>query len=297
MSKIKINPSVWIIIVNWNGLADTIECLESLAHVTYSNYEVVVVDNGSKDNQAASIKSKFPKIHIIKNAINTGFVVANNQGIEYGIQHGAEYVMLLNNDTVVDPEFIEPLVNQMEQDATIGASSPKILYYKSSKIWSMGGTISIPTGISIMIGKRKESNMYMNTIQPDFLTGCAFLVSAKVVKEIGMLDPIYFAYYEDVDWSYRIRKAGYKIITFPQSVIYHKKSASAGIIGSDKISPVQAYYISRNALIFANKNLIGIAKIYFTINQFTFHLLFAALHFSCFESFKRYILGLKNGLL
>jgi hypothetical protein len=293
MKKIIIKkPLVYIIIANWNGLDDTVECLESLKKITYPNYKVVVIDNGSKDKQAESIKRKFPYVHLIKNSKNTGFVVANNQGIEYAQKNKADYYLLLNNDTVVKPNFLTVLVNKAEKDAKIGLLSPKILYYKSNKIWSMGGTVSYPTGISIMIGKGKDSNRYQKIIEPDFLTGCAMLIKKEVVNKIGLLDPTYFAYYEDTDYSYRTRSAGYKVQTIPQSVIWHKKSASAGIKGSNKMTPFQAYFIGRNAVIFAKKNLSFPLKQIYLASLMSLKIVLFANRFAGMNSLKSYVKGM-----
>ncbi len=271
-------PLVYIILVNWNGIDDTVECLDSLKKITYPNYKVVLVDNGSKDNQAEKLKKIFPDVFLIKNKINTGFVGANNQGIKIALKNKAKHVLLLNNDTVVKENFLDILVEEIESSKNVGAISPKILYYKSNKIWSMGGKISILTGISIMIGKGKNSVKYLKNIEPDFLTGCAFLIKSEIIKKVGLLDPIYFAYYEDVDWSYRIRKSGYKILVNPDSIIWHKKSASAGIKNSfRKESNYQISQITRNGLIFFRKNFDIYHMISFLLFRFIYTLVFSGL--------------------
>ena len=289
-------PLVYIIIVNWNGLDDTLECLESLRNITYQKYNIIVVDNGSIDNQADIIKGNYPDIELIKNVKNEGFVIANNQGIELAMEKGAEYILLLNNDTTVKNDFLEILVKYAEQNSDLGILSPKILYYNSDLIWSMGGAISYLTGFSIMLGKGKNSNQYNTIIEPDFVTGCAMLIKRKVVEDIGLLDPIYFAYYEDVDYSYRVRKAGYKVKVIPDGIIWHKKSASAGFKGSNKISPTQAYLWARNGIIFGKTNLNAVKMVTFIAGQLTFRLIYIIYNCANIQSIKKMFQGLWDGI-
>lgn len=287
-------PKVSIVIVNWNGIGDTIECLESLKKINYPNYEVILVDNGSKDNQADKIKKKFPNIILIKNKENEGFCKANNQGITLALKNKSDYVLLLNNDTVVNEDFLDILVKEMEEDKTIGISSPSIVYYKSNKIWSNGGKIIVPLGISIMIdkGKEYETSKFSN---PNFLTGCAMFIRKDVINKIGLLDEDYFAYYEDVDYSFRVQKAGFSIKVVPKSIIQHKKSASAGIKGSNKLSGNQAYLQMRNSIIFLKKNkpffifLIYILPLILAKGSFTF------LSLKDKKDIKEIVRGVKDG--
>lgn len=288
---------VYIVLVNWNGLEDTLECLRSLNEISYKNYKIVVVDNGSNNNQADVIKKKFPYIKLIKNKRNEGFVVANNQGIELALKNGADYILLLNNDTVVEQNFLNILINHAERNRDVGILSPKILYYDSNEIWSMGGKISYLTGFSIMIGKGKNSENYNEVIKPDFVSGCAMLIRNEVIEKIGLLDPVYFAYYEDADYCFRVGKLGYKIKVIPESIIWHKKSASAGIRGSKrKISEIQAYLWARNGIIFGRKNLAGVKKILFLGSQFTFKLFFNLVNCQNVKAIKQYLKGLYDGV-
>ena len=290
-------PLVYIILINWNGLDDTLECLESLKKISYKNYKIIVVDNGSKNNQADVIKHNFPNIELIKNEENKGFVIANNQGIRLAVENDADYILLLNNDTVVKRNFLNILIDYGEKNKKVGILGPKILYYNSEKVWSMGGKISYLTGISIMIGKGKDTKEYNKIIEPDFVTGCAMLIKKEIIKKIGLLDPIYFAYYEDSDYCFRVKKAGYKIKVVPESTIWHKKSASAGIKGSNKITPTQAYLWARNGIVFGRKNLTGVKKITFLCGQFTFKLTFSLINCQNYKAIKKYFSGLYNGIL
>lgn len=293
-------PLVYIITINWNGLEDTLECLSSLEKINYSPYRIIVVDNGSENNQGDVIKEKYPFIEIIENVKNEGFVNANNQGIEVALIQNAKYIFLLNNDTIVKNDFLDILIEHAEKNKDVGIISPKILYYNSDTIWSMGGNINYFTGFSIMIGKRKKSKQYNEIIEPDFITGCAMLIKREVIEKIGLLDPIYFAYYEDVDYSYKVKKAGYNIKVIPESIIWHKKSASAGIKGSIReINELQAYLWARNGIIFGRKNIYGWRKYLFLFGHLTFKFFFVLLNLSKKRSISCYIKGLiharKNG--
>lgn len=289
-------PLVYIVLVNWNGLEDTLECLRSLNEISYKNYKIVVVDNGSNNNQADVIKKKFPYIELIKNKRNEGFVVANNQGIKLALKNGADYILLLNNDTIVNRNFLDVLIEYAEQNRDVGILSPKIVYYNSNIIWSMGGKISYLTGILIMIGKGKDAEKYSGIIKPDFVAGCAMLIKRGVINKIGLLDPFYFAYSEDSDYCFRAKKAGYKIKVVPESMIWHKKSASAGIRGSNRVTPTQAYLRAKNGIIFGRKNLAGVKKILFLGGQFTFKLFFNLVNCQNVKAIKQYLKGLYDGV-
>lgn len=245
---------VYIILVNWNGLEDTLECLESLREIAYPNHRIVVVDNGSKDHQADLIKENFPGVRLINNKRNLGFVIANNQGMELALREGAEYVLLLNNDTVVERNFLDILIEYSEQSKDVGIAGPRILYYDSNRIWSVGGKI-LSAGIIVLVGKGKDRNYYSSEIvETDFVSGCAMLVKRSVIEKIGFLDPIYFAYFEDVDFCLRAENLGYRLVVVAKSVIYHKKSSSSGKKGSFRyLSPLQHYLVTRNQILFIKK--------------------------------------------
>ena len=293
----KYQPLVYIVTINWNGIDDTVECLKSLQKIKYKNYKIILVDNNSKDNQAEKLQRQFPHVKLIKNNENTGFCIANNQGIEIALKEKADYILLLNNDTTVTPNFLDILINYSEKHSKIGIVSPKInYYYNQDVVWCMGGTISIISGMTISIGKGKKSSLFTKIIQPDFASGCALLIKREVVEKIGVLDPIYFAYYEDVDISYRARKAGYEIAVLPKSVIWHKKSASAGYVGTNNISDFQMYQFARNSLIFMKKNLFSLDKILFFIGTLTLKFLYVFVNSKNKKNIYKFFLGIRDGL-
>ena len=246
-------PKVSIIILNWNGLEDTIECLESLKKITYPNYEVIIVDNGSEGNDAQVLRQRFGDfIHLIENDKNYGFAEGNNIGMRYAFQNlNPEYLLLLNNDTVVSPHFLTELVEVAKNDGDIGIVGPKICYYHEPQtINSAGGVLLRRIGQPFAIGlHRTDNGRYDILKEVDFIAGCALLIGTKVINRIGLLDPDYFAYAEDLDWCVRAKKAGYRIMFVPRAKIWHKGSSTLGLM-----SPAYMYLSARSRVIFVKKN-------------------------------------------
>lgn len=292
----KRQPLVYIITVNWNCYKHTAECLNSLKKLEYKNYKIVIVDNGSRNNEGERLSKQFPSTKIIKNKINKGYVQANNQGIDIALKNKAKYILLLNNDTIVKSDFLKHLVEFAEAKKFQGVLSPKILYYNSDKIWGMGGKLSIFTSIPRMIGQGRPSSQFNTIIEPDYASGCAFFVNKEVIEKVGLLDPRYFAYYEDTDWSYRIRKAGCRIKVLPKSVIWHKVSQSTKQKNIKKIGETQAFLQAKNGLLFGFLNLQGLCKFVYFINQYTTKLILFLI-FKCEGNKARlaYVRGLVEG--
>lgn len=247
-------PSVSIVLLNYNSYKDTLECIKSLSSITYSNYKIIIVDNNSSDNSELKIKEYIKgndRIHFIQSGKNLGFSWGNNVGIKYALEQGCKYICLLNNDTVVEPNFLEHLVRSMEQDDSIGISTGKIMYFNNKNIiWSAGGFIDYKKALGCHYGINCEDNDTFNKEKSiEFATGCLQLISKKVIEDVGLYDEKYFLYMEDVDYCHRVKQSGYKIKYVPKSKIYHKVSASTG--GSE--SPITIYYCTRNRLMFNKK--------------------------------------------
>jgi len=247
-------PKVAIIILNWNGKEDTIECLESLKHITYHNYEILLVDNGSNDGSVECFRERYPGMEIIENGENLGFAEGNNVGIQRAMEKGTDYVLLLNNDTVVDPEFLGELVKVAEGDERIGIVGPMIYYYdyggRKDVIWFAGGKILRRIGQPFHDGLHKiDKGQHDKMKDVGFITGCALLVKKEVIDKIGLLDVDYFAYFEDLDYNIKASKAGYSIVYSPKSKIWHKGSSTSGFM-----SPTYIYFHTRNRIIFVKKN-------------------------------------------
>lgn len=241
-------PKVMILVLNWNGLDDTLACLTSLAELDYPDCEVVVVDNGSSDGSPGIIQEQFPEVTVIENKENIGFAGGNNVGLRYALERGTGYALLLNNDTEVAPDFLRRLMDAAEADPQVGIAGPTIYYYdQPDVIWSAGGAIDWRRGKTRMIGlnKRDTGQFGLEPRPVDFVTGCALLAKRAMIKQAGLLDERFFAYYEEVEWCVRARRAGFKIHHVPQAQIWHKIPLDAR-----DSSPTVHYYMVRNQLLF-----------------------------------------------
>ncbi|MCK4800220.1 glycosyltransferase family 2 protein [Candidatus Parcubacteria bacterium] len=241
---------VYIIVLNWNGKDDTLECLKSLEKINYSNYKIVVVDNSSEDDSVSEIRRQFSSVKIIENKENLGFSGGNNVGIKYAINNGAHYVLLINNDTTVEKDFLNELVEIGESDEKIGVLGSKIYFYSEpSRIWFAGGKVNWLKNKGTHIGLDQiDSGQYDKIKEMDYLTGCCLLIKREVIEKIGVLSEDYFLYYEDTDFSLRAKNADYKIVYVPKSKIYHKISRSTKPGSSNYV-----YYHSRNGLTMAKR--------------------------------------------
>lgn len=248
-------PAVSIIVLSYNGREDTLACLRSLDHLMYPNVEVIVVDNDSTDGSVEAIRSAYPKTTIIETGANLGFTGGNNVGIRRALDKGADYIMLLNNDTIVAPDMLNLMVEVMEGDPTIGVTGPTIYYYNAPDlIWSAGGQIDWTQGLTSMIGLNEEdkSQFGVSPRPVDFVTGCAMLVKREVWEKAGLLDDKFFMYYEETEWCVRANRAGYKIMHIPSAMMWHKIS-----IDERATSPRTYYYMTRNRLLFLRNTSVG----------------------------------------
>ncbi len=242
-------PLVYIVLVNYNGYQDTVECVESLKKISYGNYRIVIVENASKDAETLRNDSFLNENAVILYAEeNGGFSEGNNIGIRYAIDHDADYVLLLNNDTVVTESFLDALVETAESDPSVGIVTGNIKYYYNPEAyWYIGGDFFRSTGYSIMTKFAKD--MPSQPHEVSFATGCLMLIRADYIrKHNGYLSNEYFLYSEDTDYCCAVIDHGYKIMWTPKCLIYHKVNASIG-----KSSTMQQYYFVRNYLIVARK--------------------------------------------
>lgn len=255
-------PQVSIIILNWNGKNDTVECLNSLKKIDYPNYEITIVDNGSTDGSQKEIRRKFPHVRLIENSENLGFAEGNNIGIKHALEESTDYILLLNNDTVVDKRFLNELIDVAQKDERIGIVGPKIYFHEEpNKIWFAGGMIDLKKGSVDHIGwGESDQGQYDEKKEVDYITACCSLVKRGMIEKGGMFDPKFFIYYEDTDLNLRVKKTGYKIVYVPSSKIWHKVSASMG----GDTSPEKLYLKTRNLILFVRKNANMKEKILFT---------------------------------
>lgn len=248
-------PLVSIISINYNQAQVTCAMVASLLRMTYPRIEIIVVDNASPAGDADLITQQFPQVQLIKSAENLGFAGGNNLGIAAA---KGEYLLFLNNDTEVDPDFIEPLIQTFQQNSTAGIASPKILYYDSDSVIQYAGSLGINpwTGRSITVGQGEADLGQHNRSHPTELAdGAAMMVPRRVIDKVGPMPEVYFLYYEELDWCETIKRAGYTCQYVADSTVYHKESLSVG-----KFSVLKTYYMNRNRLLFIRRNCRGWAR-------------------------------------
>lgn len=273
-------PTVTIIVLNWNGWKNTVECLESISQINYPLYEVILVDNGSKDNSVQQIqtyaagklmvKSKFfqysqinkplslisatnaspsfgGEIFLVQNSTNLGFSAGTNIGLNLAQKHKADYVLLLNNDIVVEKDFLNALVEQAEKEPQIGIAGPTIYHYDRPDTVDFAGE-------NLTVWRVKGKEFTVLSKQPrevDKIEGSCMLIRRAVLDKIGLLYTKYWAYWEETDLCFRAMKAGFKVVYVPDSIIWHKVAQSIGGEGNLR----REYYLNRNRLLFARRNL------------------------------------------
>jgi len=238
------------------------EMIESLSNITYPNIEIIVVDNASTKEDPQIIKETYPRIILIESVLNYGFAGGNNLGI---MRARGEYILLLNNDTIVDPNFLEPLVKKFQDNPKIGAISPKIRYFYKKDTFQYAGYTEINkwTIRNKTIGENEiDTGQYDEDRETAYTHGAAMMVPMEVIKKVGMMSYEFFLYYEEADWCLRIRKYGYKIMYVHNSLVYHKGSVTTG-----KNSALKVHYLTRNRLVFMRRNIHGIEFVFALLYQ------------------------------
>ena len=257
--------TVSIITINYNGLKDTCELIETLP-LEDKSVEVIVVDNASREDEATSIEQRFPLVKVIRSTQNLGFAGGNNLGIKAA---QGKYLFFINNDTLWRREqgkanseklasAFQPLIDRLESSSKIGIVCPKIRFtWGSNPIQYTGYTPLSPITLrNHSIGFGEEDHGQYDTAHPTpYAHGAAMMVKREVVERAGMMPECYFLYYEELDWSMMIRRAGYDIWYEPGCTIYHKESQATG-----QASPLKTYYITRNRLLFVKRNVTGLQK-------------------------------------
>lgn len=312
-------PRVAIIILNWNGWLDTIECLESVFQMKYPYYDVIIVDNGSENNSVEKIKeysdgkidikshlisysgenkpikymeytrqeaaiegfyrdcpSAIPQekiLMIIKNEKNFGFAEGNNIAIRYVLNyHLHKYILILNNDTVVEKSLLDNLVFQAESDEMIGFVGPKTYYYnyngRSDVINFAGGRLDLTRGNSYPIGYNEvDQGQYDRITNVDYVEGSCFLARKEVFEKIGCFDKYFFTYWEETDLCMRARNNGYRLVYMPIAKIWHK-------VASSSKGKVKSYYFTRNRFIFVKRYATNFQFFCFFLYFFGFDIFF-----------------------
>jgi GT2 family glycosyltransferase len=250
-------PKVNIIVLNYNGKNVLKKCLSDLFCLGYSNFEVVVVDNNSSDGSFERAKLNFPRATFIKNEQNLGFSAGNNVGIKYSLEKKADFVLLLNNDTELERNFLNKLVESALVNEAVGIFSPLIFSGDRKTIWFSGGEIDWLR----MKTAHKKDLIRSDYALSDFISGCAMFVRAEVFAKIGLLDEDFFLYWEDVDFSVRAKRGGFSLLVVANSKIYHLEKSNES---QDK----KIYWLVLSGLIFFRKNSQGYLS--FWILAYTF---------------------------
>ncbi|MBT5872649.1 MAG: glycosyltransferase family 2 protein [Candidatus Latescibacteria bacterium] len=265
-------PLVTIIIPIHNGILDTLECLDSLKLLEYANLRLLVVDNGSSDNSAEAISSWRQKntmaLTVITVSQNLGFTGGCNFGIRHAQGLGTEYILLLNNDTVVTPDFLSVLVEVSENNDDVGAVGPKIFQFNTDRIIDSAGVSAITTlGQPFLRGHGlPDRGQFDEQTEVPYVTGCALLIKSTVIDQIGLLDTDYVSYFEDFDWGLRIIQSGYRCLYVPHAVIEHKGSQTTQFE-----SPTYYYFHTRNRIIFARKHVSWIPFLFAFLPYFVLY--------------------------
>ena len=250
-------PRVFVIVVNWNGLQDTLECLQSLRWMDYPNFETIVVDNGSLDGSATVIGREHPEVTLIENEQNLGFTGGNNVGMSRAMELGADYMWLLNNDAIPEQNTLSKLVDVARSSPDVGLVSPMIYDYDKPNNLQYCGSYFDWKAFELRSARDPEQLLGAAYDGRTYLWGTALLVSRPVAEKVGYLSEKYFAYQEDAEYSLRAAKAGYRNVVASKAKIYHKGSASTG----GPTSPVQVFLRARNEYFFWMDNLEGLRRL------------------------------------
>ncbi len=233
-------PKVVVILVNWNNGNDTIACLDSLSGIDYRNYSVVVVDNGSTDGSGEQISTAHPEAKLLRIAPNRGFAGGCNPGMRLALDAGAEFVWLLNNDTVVRPDALTRMVELALLRRQLGGIGSVLRYFGSPErvqVWGGGRVLRV-------LGVARHFRRAVAAERLDYVTGASLLLRAEALKDVGLFDERFFLYWEDTDLCFRLREKGWGIAVAEQSSIYHKVGAATGVAGFNKRPP--RYYRAFN---------------------------------------------------
>jgi len=296
-----LEASVAVIVVNWNGFDFSQACLESLRKVDFPDFRVVLVDNASQNQEGPRLKKTFPEIELIENSTNLGFSGGNNVGIRFALAGGFSHILLLNNDTEVEPNFLGEMMQRFRQHPEIGVVQPLILFLKEpKKIWSAGGKWISSVGRAVTLGDREPvADFRIRKCELDWATGCCMLISRDALLKAGLLNEQYFAYFEDVEWSLRFKKDGFRINLAEKAIVYHEAGASSKKQTSEgTLSPAVFYYHVRNQFYLTRGTLKGfqcLAAFGYHLSRFVLWIGYFTLR-GRFKKLKAVARGIRDGL-
>lgn len=245
------SSSVAVVILNWNGKEDTLNCLQSLEYQKGVEITTIVVDNGSTDDSASVFRGRYPTAVIIETGANLGYAAGNNVGLAHALKQGFEYILVLNNDTILDSDCIAQLVAELQTTQNAAAVSPKMFYLDPPDMVYFAGGIVRSDGYTNHIGvDEPDDPEFREPCDTAWLTGCAIMFRSSALDEIGLFEPRFFLLYEDVDWSMRAIAKEHTLRIVPTAVLWHKVSASFGTTWS----PFYLYYYTRNTYLWIERN-------------------------------------------
>jgi GT2 family glycosyltransferase len=292
-------PNVTVAIVHWLNLGDTVACLRSLAAVNYPRLTVILVNNGSSDFAESVVRQALPYLQVIQAQHNMGFAAANNLAVARALRDGAEFVFLLNNDTVVRPDVIRSLLRAFEHPG-VGIAGPIVTYYDHpDRIWSAGGRFSRFLGYSLHPHTGSPVSDDASDRDVDFINGCALMAKREVFEVIDGLWEPFFLYFEEVDFCLRAARAGLHCRLVSEPLVRHKVSASGGIRGTNALTPNKAYYFGRNPFWLLRRNNRGLWRLTALFSQFAVVLpyyLWRSLRARNVGVMKHYLVGMWDGL-
>jgi GT2 family glycosyltransferase len=244
-------PRVLVVVLNWNGEADTLACLESLERVRDPAFDVLVVDNGSRASVAAAVRARFPRVACVELPVNLGYAGGNNVGLRRAVDEGYAYAYVLNNDTVVDPGFLrEALAAAAAGVAAVGGKV--VAFDDPTRLWMTYGRVNYRQSLIGLAGwGERDRGQYDQQRDVEWVPGCALLLSCAALREVGLFDERFFAYHEDVDWCTSARERGWRIVYAPRSLVLHRGNRTLG--GPAYTSP-RKYLSARSTVLFARKH-------------------------------------------
>lgn len=246
-------PLVWIIVLHWKELELTRSCLISLRQLRYQPYHVLLIDNNSEDGSLEALRAEFPEVQTLGVAANLGFAGGCNLGIRQALQHGADYVLLLNNDAQMPPAVLRELIDAAEKDAQLGILTPKVVWHdQPQRLYGLGGS-RLPFRTRLKGMDALDTGPWDGPpVLLDFVFGCAMLIKRQVIEGIGLLDERFFMYFEDIDYCYRATDAGFSVGYLPGAVLPHVVSGS-----TRRRSGIKEFLVGRSRQLFFRKHITG----------------------------------------
>jgi len=243
-------PRVCVLILTWNTREEVLTCIEHAVVADYANYEVVVIDNASSDGTSAAVREKYPGVTLLENPTNLGYAGGNNRGLRYALEHGADYILIINSDTVMPAGLLKEIVRVASSSETIAVVGVKNLKMSDpSTVWAAYPEVVYGRKLLNVVGWGQPDGPEYGVVKDvEGVSGSCMLLSRRAVEDVGLLDEIFFMYHEDVDWCQRAISKGYRCVYTGTTHILHKGSSSTGMTRAGH------YFLARNAIIFARRH-------------------------------------------